>query len=139
VVALPEFLQAFYTTRLFRAERLVLRLAGFPSDDPQALALATCQTDRFAAWRVEARVADQVLLADVTGHTRSWLMVAPRPDGLPGTRLMFGSAVLAGSRQTLGPLFTALLVPHRVYSRLLLAAAARKLARQATGRGFTKP
>lgn len=134
-VSLAEFVDAFYTTRLFKLERVVLAwFARQPSTDLQARQLAVGQRDTFAAWRVEARQSDQVLLADLTGRTRSWLMVAPASEGggAAATRLYFGSAVLplaqaATGRRRLGFTFHALLGFHRLYSRALLWSACRRL------------
>ena len=89
---LRDFVSAFYTTGLFRAERAVLGLlARAPSSDADAMALAAGMTDRFAVWRVEARTEDQILLADASGRTKSWLHARP---GANGTQLWFGSVVL---------------------------------------------
>ena len=129
------YVEAFYTTEVFKLERLILALlASKPSTDAQANQLASGSLDVFAAWRVEGRAADQILLADYTGRTRSWLMVAPSADARPGTRLYFGSAVVpAKSTRTgntgLGLTFRALLGFHKVYSRVLLYAARSRLAR----------
>lgn len=129
-----EFVEAFYTTPLFKVERLILRLAASrPSTDAEARQLARGGRDQFAAWSVEARDVNQLLLADYSGSTRSWLMTeAADSGGVARTRLYFGSAVLprrdaAGGRDSLGWLFTALLGFHRMYSRALLAAARRRL------------
>ena len=72
-----EFVEAFYTTGLFKLERWILRLCvARPSSDAEARALARGERDSFAAWSVEARAPGQVLLRDFTGRTCSWLMVA---------------------------------------------------------------
>ncbi|HEX7718658.1 MAG TPA: hypothetical protein VF389_02530, partial [Woeseiaceae bacterium] len=91
--------------------------------------------DSFAAWQVEKRVENQLLLTDYMGNTRSWLMVAPvSSDGAGGTRLYFGSAVVpevnakTGER-SLGFLFRALLGFHRIYSVVLLYSARARLRR----------
>ena len=118
-----EFVEAFYTTGLFRLERWILRLCvARPSTDAEARALARGERDSFAAWTVEARAPNQVLLRDFTGRTCSWLMVQGADRG-PGTRLYFGSVVLP-----LSPVHARLLALHTLYSRLLLRAAARRLA-----------
>ncbi len=133
-VALAEFVEAFYTTGAFRLERLILRLAvSRPSSDLQARQLALGQLDSFAAWSVEGRAANQLLLTDYTGRTRSWLMVAgPEDAASPGTRLYFGSAVVpvrnaATGSARLGFVFSALLGFHKLYSRTLLSAARSRL------------
>jgi hypothetical protein len=129
-VAHARFVEAFYTTWLFKLERAVLVLVGKPSTDAQARALAHGEADAFAAWRVEARAPDQLLLCDYRGRTRSWLM-REAVDG--GTRLYFGSAVVpvvdarTGSGR-MGRAFAGLLGFHRLYSRLLLRAAINRLA-----------
>lgn len=130
-VSHAEFVAAFYTTRLFKVERALLTwLAALPSSDAGAQALAAGRVGTFAAWRVESRAVGQLLLADMLGRTRSWLMA--EPAGAGGTRLYFGSAVVpkrkaAGGKQTMGVAFHALGGFHRLYSRLLLGAACRRL------------
>lgn len=129
-VSHAAFVEAFYTTRLFKLERWLLARLGYASTDEHARQLAAGQRERFAAWTVEGRAPDQLLLCDAVGGTRSWLMVAPAEGG--GTRLHFGSAVVPrqtarGQRPRMGFLFHALLGFHRWYSRALLRAACRKL------------
>lgn len=125
---------AFYTTWLFRLERWILRLlVARPSTDEEARQLARGERDGFAAWSVEARASDQLLMRDFTGRTRSWLMVSAT-DGSAGTRLYFGSVVVPlrdpkTGGQSLGSVHGPLIGFHKVYSRLLLGAAARRLAR----------
>jgi hypothetical protein len=120
------YVEAFYTSPLFKLERLVLALlVAKPSTDEEARRLATGEADRFAAWTVEARSPDQLLVCDYQGLTRSWLMTAASPDG---TVLHFGSAV---SPQRAGPgsvgLFRALVGVHRFYARALLRSAVARL------------
>jgi hypothetical protein len=133
-VQLPEYVEAFYTTAVFKLERLILSwLLARPSTDAQARALASGSATSFAAWGVEAREADQVLLSDFRGRTRSWLMSAPATGGSTG-RLFFGSAVVpvidrrSGQRR-MSFEFRALLGFHKLYSRVLLGAAVNRLAR----------
>lgn len=116
------YVEAFYTSAAFKLERLVLALlVGKPSSDGEARRLARGETETFAAWRVEARAADQILLCDFLSRTRSWLMLAPRDGG--GVRLYFGSAVVPGRGGRMGFAFRALLGFHQIYSRILLGAA----------------
>ena len=132
-VSFAAFVEAFYTSAAFKCERFVLTWAlSKPSSDDDARRLARGESERFAAWTVEARAHDQLLVCDYLGHTRSWLMVEPIADG---TRLYFGSAVVpvgAGSSRALGFAFNAMLPFHKLYARVLLDAArgrALKLAR----------
>lgn len=137
-VALEDFVYAFYTCNLFRAERRVLRwLVNLPSTDAEARDIAAGRRDSFAAWRVEARRPDQLLLTDFRNRTRSWFGVAPFcVDGAgSGTRLYFGSMVLGGGTNPDGTpgmpfAYRALIGFHRVYSRALLASARRCLQAQ---------
>lgn len=132
-VALADFIDAFYTSWLFKLERAVLAgLFARPSTDAEAAELAAGNAERFAAWTVEARAADQILLCDLRGRTRSWLMVEARNTAR--TRLYFGSAIVPAHPErhghaALGAGFRALLGLHRLYSRALLHAAARRLER----------
>lgn len=128
----PEYVEAFYTTAVFKLERLVLAwLVARPSTDAQAGELARGHRTSFAAWNVEARESDQVLLSDFQGRTCSWLMSAPIA-GSRSTRLYFGSAIVpivdrrSGQRR-MGLTFRALLGFHRLYSRVLLRAAVSRL------------
>lgn len=129
-----EFVEAFYTTWLFKLERSILRwLAARPSTDAEARKLSRGECGSFAAWTVEERASDQVLLRDFTGRTCSWLMVTAAAIA-PGTRLCFGSVVMPvrnpkTGETNLGPVHGRLLGFHKLYSRLLLAAAARRLSR----------
>lgn len=133
-VSQARFVEAFYTTPLFRIERWLLRLLlSRPSTDLQAQELATGQRTTFAAWSVESRTASELVLA--AGRTRSWLMVEPVGDGASGgTRLSFGSVVVpsrssADAPPRMGWVFTALLGFHKLYSRLLLQSARVRLLR----------
>lgn len=135
-VSHAEYVEAFYTTAVFKLERLLLAwFVAKPSTDAQAKQLAGGTLDAFAAWRVEARGADQLLMCDFRGSTRSWLMVATVScDGVAATRLYFGSAVVpirdkATGQATMGFVFRALLGFHKLYSRVLLRAACARLAR----------
>ena len=134
-VSHAEFVEAFYTTAVFKLERLILRLlVSRPSTDAQATQLAQGTLSSFAAWTVEGRAPDQLLLSDFTGRTKSWLMVAaPENAGSPGTRLFFGSAVVplrnpTTGRTGLGFVFRGLLGFHKLYSRVLLHAARSRLS-----------
>jgi hypothetical protein len=128
---LPQFIEAFYTTWVFQLERFVLRFAvGRASTDAEARSLAQGGQHQFAAWDVEARAVDQILLCDLAGRTRSWLMVAPNDAG---TRLYFGSAVVpkAGGdgQKRMGIVFRTLLGFHKIYSVVLLGAAMGRMVR----------
>jgi hypothetical protein len=135
-VSLAEFVSAFYTSSLFKVERRILAtFVAKPSTDAQAGELALGTRDAFAAWNVEDRRADELLLRDFQGRTRSWLMVADaKTDASPCTRLYFGSAMgpvanRATGQATLGMAFRALLGFHNIYSQALLRAASGRLIR----------
>ncbi|WP_421704421.1 hypothetical protein [Aliiroseovarius sp.] len=124
-VSFADYVVAFYTTPLFKLERVILRVTvRRPSTDGEVRALAEGRAERFAAWDVEGREVDQLLLCDMAAKTRSWLMVEPTPGG---TRLYFGSAVVPGGNGKLGVLVHALMGFHKAYSRALLGAAVRRL------------
>lgn len=129
-----DYVAAFYTTRLFKLERLILSIIGRPSCDDDATRLALGTASRFAAWDVEDRTANQLLLRDFTGRTRSWLMTAPGIESGVSTLLYFGSAVMGSDKATdaasrPSPPFRPLLGFHRRYSTMLLAAARKRLER----------
>jgi hypothetical protein len=134
LVSHVQYVVAFYTTPVFKLERLILKMAvSRPSTDAQAEQLAAGSIDAFAAWNVEARGDNQLLMCDFHGRTRSWLMVVPM-ESASGmrTRLYFGSAVVPRKNSrtgevTLGLVFRALLGFHKVYSVVLLYAARSRL------------
>jgi hypothetical protein len=92
---------------------------SMPSSDTDVRRLAQEQAGSFAAWSVEGRAPNQLLLCDFQGRTRSWLMTQPIESG---TRLYFGSAVVP-----LRAPYGVLLGFHKLYSRLLLSAARSRL------------
>lgn len=132
-----RYVEAFYTTLVFKLERLLLKwLVARPSTDSQARELAAGRLESFAAWIVEDRNPDQILMCDFRGRTRSWLMceTAGTADS-PMTRLYFGSAVVpvnsaSSGEAKMGLVFGTLLGFHRLYSRILLRAAAAALVRE---------
>ncbi len=134
-ISQSEYVQAFYTSRLFRLERAILAIvARRPSSDEQARQLAEGETETFSAWNVEGRTQNQLLLCDHLGRTRSWLMSEPTDDGY-GTRLYFGSAVVpigasASGRKSFGFGFHALLGFHRIYSRALMRSMLSQLSKR---------
>jgi hypothetical protein len=131
-VTQAQFIEAFYTTWLFKLERWILeKLLKLPSTDHEARQLALGQLGRFAAWTVEDRAPGQLLMCDFLGATRSWLMVSGIDEC--ATRLYFGSVVVprtdprTGVRR-LGRNYRVLMGFHRIYSRALLRAAHARLA-----------
>lgn len=137
VVTLADYVAAFYTTSLFKLERLILKIAvSRPSTDAQARQLASGEADTFAAWYVESRSENQLLMCDFRNRTRSWFMVSPLPGDDGGeTRLYFGSAVVRArdpDNETTSPAtgFNVLLKIHKLYSVALLYSANSRLQSQ---------
>ena len=136
-VPLSEYIFEFYTTSLFKLERFILKLTvSKPSTDTQARQLSEGDIVTFAAWHVENRCESEILMCDLLGRTRSWLMVTPEntTDG-DRTRLYFGSAVVPTrisntGRPTVGFGFQGLLGFHKIYSRLLLYSAKSRIKSQ---------
>ena len=129
-IPLSEFIYAFYTTPLFKLERLILWLtASKPSTDQGARQLADGVSDQFAAWHVEHRSENEIVMCDFLKRTRSWLMAKPanRAKNIR-TELFFGTAIAPRMNPKSGELsigigFQALLGFHKLYSRLLLYSA----------------
>ena len=135
-VSHAAYVEAFYTTTLFKLERFLLTwLMSKPSTDAQARDLASGAANTFAAWGVEERSAHQLLMRDFLGYTRSWFMIGPPDDGDAAlTRLYFGTAVVPAHDKVSGQAtwtftFKALLGFHTLYSRALLHAARSRLER----------
>lgn len=93
-ISLAQFIAVFYTTSLFKLERFILtHVANKPSTDTQAQDLADDKANQFAAWTVEKRNDHEILMCDMLGRTRSWLMVQHAKEH---SMLYFGSAVVPG-------------------------------------------
>jgi hypothetical protein len=135
-ISFADYVAAFYTTRIFKAERFVLALlARAPSSDDEARQLAMRGRDHFAIWRVQLQTDTQLLMQ--AGRTRSWLMIDHDPgQSHAKTRLMFGSVVMPitnhrTGQPKMGALFSAFLGGHKLYSKLLLSGARKQLLRSA--------
>jgi len=136
-VPLAEFVFAFYTTGLFKLEQIILTYLVYrPSNDAQARELADGMRNEFAAWSVENRTENELLMCDMLGRTRSWFMVthAGVQDNAR-TQLYFGSAVVPRKdpktgKPSLGCSYRSLLGFHKIYSLLLLYSAKQKIVRQ---------
>ena len=134
-VTLSDFVVAFYTSPVFRLERLILRiLAGAPSMDSDVRSVADGSGTLFAIWRVGERTATQLLMCDRYERTRSWFQVVPLEGG-DATELRFGSAVSSSRNRETGTLSTGrwfrwLAGFHVLYSRLLLSAARRRVMKR---------
>ena len=135
-VSFEEFVKAFYSTSLFKLERFILKwTVAKPSTDNQLDELLNSDSNQFAAWTVEKRAENQLLMCDFQQRTRSWFMVTSKSKSNASiTQLYFGSAVVPKQSQVskhgkpqLGFLFTALLGFHKLYSILLLLSAKKKL------------
>ncbi len=133
-VDFATYVEAFYSSWAFRPERWFLRLAlKRPASDFDITRLTRGGATRFAAWDIEARSPDQLLLCDLYGRTRSWLHCSSGDTGRQVvTTLYFGSAVVPkadrrSGERSMGGTFSALLGFHRLYSRTLLAAASARL------------
>lgn len=126
-VSLPQFIEAFYTTRLFKLERWILAtFLNYQASDEQATQLSLSNISLFSAWQVEKRLINEIILS--AWQTRSWLCVAPQQNNTASTQLYFGSAVVsAQSTGKVNPLFHLLGGFHKLYSKLLLRAAANKV------------
>ena len=135
-VSLEQFILAFYSTKLFKLERFILKwTVSRPSTDAELARLASGDKSEFAAWSVEDRAENQILLSDLQGRTRSWLMTASiATNSGDHTKLYFGSAVVPvlnkkTGEQRLGFAYKALLGFHKMYSVALLSAAAASLVK----------
>lgn len=132
-ISLSEFVIAFYTSPLFKLERFILKWAvSRPSTDANASDVAAARTTTFAAWEVEDRTDNELLMCDFQKRTRCWFMTSPVSEPNANTRLFFGSAVVPAQKsesgeQSLGFIFRALLGFHKLYSRALLRSAKRNL------------
>ena len=123
---LAQLLTAFYGSWVFWPERVLMGVLWRGSTSKAALeALAGGFGDRFGAWRVVQRSENEILLRDKRGATASWMAVV-------AGQVMFGSVLYTQDRDTVkkSVLWRALTAFHTLFSRMLLAAAARRLERR---------
>lgn len=137
-ITLAQYVNAFYTTTIFKLERVILKwVLSRPSSDDQARQVAHAETDNFAAWYIEDRCENQLLMSDLQGSTRSWFMVSTASTSMNSpTQLYFGSAVIKANKKTgsvnlsSGLAFHVLIGFHKFYSNLLLSSAHSRLSKQ---------
>lgn len=133
-VSFEEYVEAFYTTPLFKLERKILAvIVRKPSTDQEARALAKGEVSKFSSWHVEDREEQQILLSDFMHKTRSWLRAEDISDGdQTKTRLYFGSVVVPPQTKNgpgkFGFLFHATTGLHVAYSKALLKGAVKQLS-----------
>lgn len=129
-VSIGHFVEAFFNSPILRLERKLLSLFLPSSNDAQVHALAYGGGDTLSGWEVEDRNDQQLLLTVMGGGIRTWLMVE---DANGTTRLLFGSAVIPRNAESAEPKIgwpiTALMGFHKLYSRIVLAAAKWQLKR----------
>lgn len=130
-VTFPEYVESFYTTRLFKVERHILKwLISRSSTDEEARKISRNEIDEFAAWTVHRRSNNQLVMMDLRQQTCSWFMLVPQESG---SLLYFGSAVMRNGETPRGKALTwpyrCLLGFHRLYSRALLQAAVSRIGR----------
>ncbi|MBX7458529.1 hypothetical protein K3152_09750 [Qipengyuania sp. 1NDH17] len=130
-IGLAHLIEAFFTSKAFRAERLALAAIGRGGTDGEALLLAMGAAQNFAAWTQVERRENEILLEDFAGRTRCWLAVTPSADF---TTLSFGTAIMArhgmhAAARSENLAFRALVPFHRPYARALLMSAAHKAVR----------
>lgn len=137
LISLEDFVFSFYTSALFKLERFTLSwLVLKPSNDMQAKELARGNTNKFSAWTVESRKENELLMCDMLGRTRSWLMVKHFDNKENSrTQLYFGTGITPAikakpGRSSIGLFFIALLPFHKIYSILLLYFAKMKLTQR---------
>ena len=134
LVTLEDFITAFFSTPIFKLERLLLRIfVGAKTTEEDVAALASGEASSFATWETEKRNQTQISLAVHNSPIRTWLKVEPKPE-TSTTQLYFGSAVLPtlkdhSGRPKLGVFICALMGFHMLYSRILLWSAKRRLMR----------
>jgi hypothetical protein len=133
-ISLAVYVFAFYTTTLFKLEQFILTYTVHrPSNDAQAKELADGGSNEFAAWTVENRNENQLLMCDMIGRTRSWFMVNHLgTEENARTQLYFGSTVVPQKdprtrKTSLGFVYQSLLGFHKIYSVLLLYFARQNI------------
>lgn len=85
-VPLAQFVEAFYSSPAFWAERFMVGLLfGRRATDQDARRLARGEAEVFSAWRTEARSPGKLLMCEaISGRTRLWLAATPPDRALVG-------------------------------------------------------
>lgn len=134
-VTLSEFIQTFFSSPVFRLERLLLNMSPTGRSTDQDIAnLASGTGNTMAVWKVDAREENQLIMSAGNGPIRTWLKVDTDYPETGKTRLFFGSALAPtrnknGEQRKLSWVFKVSLGFHGFYSQLLLSLAARRLTR----------
>jgi len=135
-ISMEDYVFSFYTTALFKLERFILTWTVLKSStDLQAKELINGKTDKFAAWTIEARKDNELLMCDMLKQTRSWFMVNHTgTSDAPRTQLYFGTGIALTTRgkivkTSIGLFFILMLPFHKLYSVFLLLFAKLSLAR----------
>ncbi|NVE95130.1 hypothetical protein [Altererythrobacter lutimaris] len=127
-VSLEQYIERFYSSAVFRPERVVLGLIGRGASAEDIRALASGESDQIAVWKVVERKPDEILLLSRDTNTASWLAVSSSSEAVGQTKnktkLLFGSWV-GGINESR---WRVMLAPHVWYSRLLLESAAKGLS-----------
>jgi hypothetical protein len=133
-ISMKDYVYKFYTSPLFKLERFILTWSvRKPSTDMQAKEISEGNTNKFAAWTLEDRRENELLMRDMADRTRSWFMVNHLgTKENPKTQLYFGTGISPSPKRnteksSIGFFFTALLPFHKAYSVLLLYFAKRQL------------
>jgi len=136
-ISLEDFVFGFYTTALFKLERFILTwIVLKPSNDMQAKELTENKTNKFAAWTVENRTENELLMCDMLERTRSWFMINHTgTKENPRTQLFFGTGIAPATKgkigkSSIGVFFIALLPFHKIYSILLLYSAKTRIVQK---------
>jgi len=133
-INLHEYVNAFYTSWLFKLERFIIKwLVNKPSTDQDVELLARSETSEFSAWSVEERTENQLLLCDYQGQTRSWLSVVNQDN--ESSQIYFGTAVVyrkdkKGRTIEFNQVFKFISLFHHFYAKALIRCAAKKLNKQ---------
>lgn len=106
-----------------------------PSTDQDVELLAKGKSENFAAWSVEDRAENQLLLCDYQGQTRSWLRVVNQEE--ESSIVYFGSAVVSkkdvnGKAIEFSRVFKFISWFHHLYSKALITCAVKKMIKSDT-------
>lgn len=131
-VPIERFAHAFFTSWLFKLERLVLPVA---TTDDLAKDFAYSRVNEFAIWTAKERTDSELLAVWAEQHSpasgATWMRVVHGKDdeGKPKTCLEFGSAIAPGDMPYQKAVMAVAVPLHLAYSGLLLGAAAGNIDR----------
>ncbi|MTI09151.1 hypothetical protein [Curvivirga aplysinae] len=133
IVTLEDYILAFFDSPIFRIERSILSLFLLRRiKQSEIKELASGRSQQFALWKTKKRNEEELLLEVGDSQIRTWFHTEQEQSNK--TKLYFGSAIVPdttskNAKEGIGFTFRFFMGFHKLYSRILLQSALKKLKR----------